>query len=461
MNSTSNESELTRRQFLKTTAQAAAGLSLAGGLTVAQSAYAAGNDTIKLALIGCGGRGSGAADQALSTSGQVELVAMADTFETRLENSLKALHKKHPNTVDPENVQKYVGFDAYKKAIAAADVVILATSPGFRPFHFEEAVKQGKHAFLEKPLATDAPGVRRILAANEEAKKKNLKIGVGFQRHHQAPYVEAYKRIRDGAIGDIMAMRVYWRGGSRGGEVHRADETEMQYQIRNWYFFTYLSGDHIVEQHCHNIDVGNWFKGAWPVRANGVGGRQTRTTKECGQIFDHHYVEFEYADGCRMFSQCSQFPARWGQVSEHLLGTKGAADFHDKKGYVIKSHLSAKEYASVEASGVKYPPHSTKSFWKYEGPTKDAYQVEHDDWFAAIRNNTPYNEADYGAHSTMTAIMGRMASYSGGMVEWDEAFNCQTALITKAEYDWHENPPVMPGPDGNYPTFHPGRTEAC
>src|ERR1019366_6187340 len=165
----------------------------------------------------------------------------------------------------------------------------------------------------------------------------------------------------------------YWRGGSRGGEVHRPNETEMQYQIRNWYFFTYLSGDHIVEQHCHNIDVGNWFKGTHPVRANGVGGRQSRTSKECGQIFDHHYVEFEYPDGCRMFSECSQFQAKWGQVSEHLLGSKGTADFHDKKGFSIKGAKS----------------------WKFAGTVKDPYQVEHDDLFAAIGNNTPYNEVEF------------------------------------------------------------------
>jgi len=445
MNANSNEAELSRRQFIKTTTQVAAGLSLAGGLTIGQTVRAAGDETIKLALVGCGGRGSGAASQALSTASNVKLVAMADTFDTRLQTSLKALHAKHPDRVDPESVQQFVGFDAYKKAIAAADVVILATSPGFRPFHFEEAVKQGKHAFLEKPMATDAPGIRRVLAANVEAKKKNLKVGVGFQRHHQANYLDAYKRVQDGAIGEILAMRVYWRGGSRGGEVHRPDETELQYQIRNWYFFTYLSGDHIVEQHCHNIDVGNWFKGTHPIRANGVGGRQTRTSKECGQIFDHHYVEFEYADGCRMFSECSQFPAKWGQVSEHLLGSKGTADFHDKKAFTIKGHM----------------PDEPNGIWQFVGKPKDAYQVEHDDLFAAIRNNTPYNEADYAAYSTMTAIMGRMATYSGGMVEWDEAFNCKTTLIPTADFTWDDVPPVVPDKDGNYPTFHPGKTDAC
>jgi len=441
MNSSSRDSEVSRRDFLKTTTQMAAGLSILGGLGIARSAYAAGTDTIKLALVGCGGRGSGAADQALST-GNVKLVAMADTFDIRLESSLKELHKKHPDKVDPEQMQKFIGFDAYKKAMAQADIVIVATPPGFRPVHFEEAVAQGKHAFLEKPLGTDAPGIHRVLAANEIAKSKNLKVGTGFQRHHQAGYIESLKRIRDDAIGDILAMRVYWRGGSRGGQVHRPDETEMQYQIRNWYFFTYLSGDHIVEQHCHNIDVGNWFKGAHPIRANGVGGRQSRTSKECGQIYDHHYVEFQYADGCRMFSQCSQFPKGWGQVSEHLLGSKGTADF-TSTGYTIKENFPG-----------------GRPIWRYRGPDKNAYQVEHDDLFAAIREDKPYNEVESSAYSTMTAIMGRMATYSGTMVEWEDAFNCPTILMPN-EFTWETTPPVVPGADGMYPVALPGITKAC
>jgi predicted dehydrogenase len=436
MNEKSLDAEVSRRQFLGAAGKAAAGLSLLGGLSVERSAYAAGDDTIKLALVGCGGRGSGAADQALAT-GNVKLVAMADAFETRLQSSLKALQGLHPDKVDPATVQPFVGLDAYKKAIAQADVVILATPPGFRPMQFEEAVAQGKHVFLEKPLGTDPTGVRRILAANETAKAKNLKVGVGFQRHHQVQYLEAYKQIRDGAIGDILAMRVYWRGGSRGGQPHQPGESEIAYQIRNWYFFTYLSGDHIVEQHCHNIDVGNWFKGGHPIRANGVGGRQSRTSKECGQIYDHHYVEFEYDDGTRMISQCSQFPKGWGHVAEALVGTKGTADFKDPV-YVIKGPKP----------------------WRFTGEHKDPYHVEHRDLFAAIRNGTPYNEAEYGAHSTMTAIMGRMATYSGQEVQWDEAFNCQVRLMPQ-ELSFDQNPPVMPLADGSYPQAHPGRTRIC
>jgi predicted dehydrogenase len=438
MNPNSTNGDFTRRRFLKTTGRAAVGLSLTGGLEIERCAYAAGDDAIKLALVGCGGRGSGAADQALST-GNVKLVAMADTFEKRLKSSLQELNKKHPDKVDVEGVQQFVGFDAYKQAIAQADVVILATPPGFRPMHFEEAVLQGKHAFLEKPLATDPSGVRHVLAVNEEAKKKGLNIGTGFQRHHQAGYVEAYRRISEGAIGDILALRVYWRGGSRGGQPHLAGETELQYQIRNWYFFTYLSGDHIVEQHCHNIDVGNWFKGTHPIRANGIGGRQSRTSKECGQIYDHHYVEFEYEDGARMFSQCSQFPSKWGRVSEAVLGSKGSAEFNnDRNGFLIKGAAP----------------------WRFQGPAKNPYQIEHDDFFAAIRRGDSYNEADYAAYSTMTAIMGRMATYSGGEVEWEDAFNCQVSLMP-AELGWDSVPPVLPDANGFYPVAHPGKTTAC
>ncbi|HEY3913888.1 MAG TPA: Gfo/Idh/MocA family oxidoreductase [Verrucomicrobiae bacterium] len=438
MNSLPIDGEVSRRGFLKTTGKAAAGLSLLGGLSIERSAYAAGDDTVKLALVGCGGRGSGAAEAALRT-GNVKLVAMADAFENRLHKSLDELAVKHPDKVNSDQVGQFIGLDAYKKAIALADVVILATPPGFRPMHFEEAVAQGKNVFMEKPVATDSNGIRRVLAANEDAKKKNLKVGVGYQRHHQPGYIEAHKRIQDGDIGDILAMRVYWRGGSRGGQPKQPGETELQYQIRNWYFFTYLSGDHIVEQHCHNIDVGNWFKGTHPIRANGVGGRQSRTSNQCGQIYDHHYVEFEYPDGTFMFSQCSQFHSKWGKVAEALTGSRGTADFNnDRGGFIIK--------------GAKP--------WRYSGPKEDPYFLEHVDLFAAIRNNTPYNEAEYGAHSTMTAIMGRMATYSGGEVEWEDAINCQVALMP-AELTWESQPPVIPDANGNYPVAHPGITLAC
>jgi myo-inositol 2-dehydrogenase / D-chiro-inositol 1-dehydrogenase len=431
-------SHLTRRNFLRTTTTAV-GATLLGGLGVERAAHAAGNDTIKVALIGCGGRGTGAASQALHTNGPTRLVAMADTFGARLKSSLDILKTQHGEKVDVPKERQFLGFDGYKLAIAQADVVLLTSPPGFRPAHYEEAVRQGKHVFMEKPLATDSPGIRRLIAANQAAKEKGLKVAVGFQRHHQASYIEALKRIHDGAIGDILMMRVYWRGGSRGGEIKRPGETEIQYQIRNWYFFTYLSGDHIVEQHVHNIDVANWIKGAHPIRAHGIGGRQVRTTKEHGQIFDHHSVEFEYADGTRLFSQCTQIPQLWTNNSEHALGSKGSATLGDGRIFAITG----------------------QSPWRFPTAKRgtDAFQQEHDDLFDAIRNNKTYNEADHGITSTMTAIMGRMATYSGKLIEWENAFASELDLVPK-EFTWEMTPPVMPDADGFYPVALPGQAVA-
>src|SRR6185295_16300050 len=347
---------VTRRDFLQTTSLAT-GAALLGGLSVDRVAHAAGSDTIKLALIGCGGRGSGAASQALSTEGSVKLIAMADAFKDRLEGSHNEIKKKHGEKVEVPEENKFVGLDAYKQAIALADLVILATPPGFRPIHFEEAVKQGKHIFMEKPVAVDGTGVRRVLAAAEEAKKKNLKVAVGLQRHHQPGYIETIKRLHDGAIGDIVAMRCYWNDAGVWVKPRQPGQKEMDYQMRNWYYFVWLCGDHICEQHIHNLDVINWVKKGPPVRCHGIGGRQVRTGKQYGEIFDHHAVEFEYQDGSRCFSQCQHTRGCWSSVSEHVIGTKGLCDV---SGYKIMGGQS----------------------WNH--PTRNQpnpYQVEHDDLF--------------------------------------------------------------------------------
>lgn len=444
---------VTRRDFLKTTSIAVGG-TVAGTL----SAYAASKskfsrddkdlqqdgEMLKIALIGCGGRGSGAANQALSTSNSVKLVAMADAFQDRLESSLTNLKKAHPTKVDVAPEHQFTGFDAYKKAIALADVVILATPPGFRPIHFEEAVNQSKHVFMEKPVATDAPGVRRVLAAAAEAKKKNLKVAVGLQRHHQFGYRETIQRIHDGEIGDVVGMRCYWDGNtpwvrSRESEEKKAGRkiTEMEYQMRNWYYFVWLCGDHINEQHIHNIDVINWIKNGHPVRAQGMGGRQLRIGPDYGEIFDHHFVEFEYADGSRLASQCRHMQGCWNEVSEHAVGTKGTVD--------------------LDANG-KWEIKNQNGIWKFKNEDQpNPYQQEHDDLFAAIRNDTPYNEAEYGAISTMTAILGRMATYSGKAVEWDEAFNSKISVMPQT-FAWDAPPPVLPGEDGIYPCAIPGKS---
>ncbi len=435
--STSNTS-VSRRQFLQSGSTALLGATLLSTLPVGRVAHAASTDTLKIALVGCGGRGSGAADQALTTPGATKLVAMCDVQPDKLETSLAGLSKKHGDKVDVPTDRQFTDFDGYKKAISLADVVILATSPGFRPIHFEEAVRQGKHVFMEKPVATDAPGVRQILAAAAEAKKKNLKVGVGLQRHHQSGYIETVKKLQDGAAGDILLLRCYWDGGSRDGVERLVGETEMHYQIRNWYYFTWLSGDHIVEQHVHNIDVCNWIKNDHPVRAQGMGGRQVRNGKRHGQIFDHHFVEFEYADGSRMISQCRQIPGCWTNISEHALGSKGEVELNSGRNlFAIKGQTP----------------------WRFnskQGRT-NAYQQEHDDLFDAIRNDKPYNEAEYGGLSTMTGILGRMCTYSGLEIEWDDALNSKIELLPKA-FAWDAPAPVVPDADGFYPIAVPGRT---
>ena len=318
-----------RRDFVKTSAAAAVGAGLLGTFAAPAGAYAAADDTIKIGLVGCGGRGTGAATQALSTKGNVKLIAMADAFRDQLDSSLNNIKRRHADRVAVDDDHKFVGFDAYKQLIdSGVDLVILATPPGFRPIHVEAAVKAGKHVFMEKPVATDAPGVRKVLAAVEEAKKKNLKLGVGLQRHHQNTYIETLGHLKDGAIGDIIALRVYWNGGGVWDPRKTREQvsSEMEYQMRNWYYYTWLCGDHICEQHIHNLDVGCWVKDAYPVKAYGMGGREVRTAPKYGQIFDHFAVEYEFADGTRMYSQCRHIPNCWNSVSEHAHGSKGSAN---------------------------------------------------------------------------------------------------------------------------------------
>src|SRR5436190_1448004 len=285
---------ITRRSFIATTSVAT--------LSAATHAYAAPADReIKIALIGCGGRGSGACGQALSAGPTIKLVALVDPLEGKAETSLGLLKKKHEAQIEvpPEHV--FTGFDDYKKAFELADVVLIGTPPGPRPKLFEEAVKAGKHVFMEKPVATDALGVRRVLATAEEAKKKNLNVCVGLQRRYSPSYLDMMDRLHGGEIGDLIYGRVYWNGTSRAGAQRLPGESEMHYQVRNWYFFTWMSGDHILEQHVHNLDVANWvMQGKMPLRATGQGGRQVRKARENGTIFDHHTVEFEYEGGFRL-----------------------------------------------------------------------------------------------------------------------------------------------------------------
>ncbi len=445
-------SEATRREFLKHTSAAAIG---AGLLTQLNSgAYAQGDDTIRIGLIGCGGRGSGAAKQALSTEGNVKLVAMGDAFPERLSTSLNSLStdfRDRPERVDVGEDHKFIGFDAYRKVIDSdVDLVILATPPGFRPTHFEYAVEKGRNVFMEKPVATDAPGVRQVLAAAQAAKQKNLKVGVGLQRRHQECYLDIVPRIHDGAIGDITTLRVYWNSGGVWEPRRTRDEvsTEMEYQMWNWYYYNWLCGDHITEQHIHNLDVGCWLKNAYPVRARGMGGRQVRSDKRYGEIFDHHAVEFYFEDGSLMLSECMHIKQTWGAVSEHAYGTKGTVD--------LKNNNRAQDnkitpYGGGE--GYVYPTRNREN--------KDPYQVEHDDLFAAIRSDTPYIEAERGAMSTMVSILGRMCTYSGQEISWDEALNNGSRVMPEdvPNLTFDSAPPTLPDADGNYPIPTPGVTK--
>lgn len=451
-------SSINRRGFLKSSSAALGGIALANLAAERFALGASPGDTVKIALIGCGGRGSGAADQALSTNGSTKLVAMADAFRERLDGSLGMLAGKHKDKVDVPEDKKFIGFDAYKQAIALADVVILATPPGFRPIHFEEAVRQGKHVFMEKPVAVDAPGVRRVIAAAEEAVKKNLKVGVGLQRHHQPIYLETIKRLHDGAIGDIVGMRAYWNDSgvwvrSRAELAKKLGRppTEMEYQMYNWYYFVWLSGDHICEQHIHNLDVIQWVKQGrpydptgktpivHPVRVWGMGGRQVRTGKDHGEIYDHHTVEYEYPDGSRMLSQCRHIPGCWSSVSEHVLGTKASCNV---------------------GNGTIFVPGKKDPEWRAPREVReghDAYQIEHHDLFDAIRNDKPYNEAFYGAYSSMMSVIGRMATYSGKQIEWEEAMKSEIDVMPKT-YAWDAPTPTNPDADGYYPIAIPGKT---
>lgn len=429
-----------RREFVKTSSMLAGGI-LAAPLISRANYFSGADNTIKIALIGCGGRGTGACVQALSTKQNVQLVAMADAFKDRLDSSynniLEALEDKK-SRVQVKEENKFTGFDAYKKAMALADVVILATPPGFRPIHFEEAINQGKQVFMEKPVATDPAGIQRVLAAAEKAKAKKLNVVVGLQRRYQSSYRELIKRVHDGAIGEITSAQAWWNNDGVWVHPRQAGWTEMEYQMRNWYYFVWLCGDHITEQHIHNLDVINWAMDAYPVRAQGMGGRQVRTGKEYGQIYDHHYVEFQYGNGVILNSQCRHQKGTMSKVDELLIGTKGrvycdAARIVDNKGNVI---------------------------YQFDKKTENQpYQNEHDELFAAIaKGEYKFWDAERGARSSMTSILGRMATYSGLNVEWDKAINSGINIMP-TEYAFNATPPVLPNADGFYPVPQPGQTK--
>ncbi|HEX6926966.1 MAG TPA: Gfo/Idh/MocA family oxidoreductase [Longimicrobiaceae bacterium] len=414
-------SSLTRRDFLRVSAVATAGLATQWSPGYA-AAYAGQAETIRVGLIGCGGRGTGAARDCVTSSEGVELVAMGDLFPDRLERSKNQLTRAIGDKFKVTGETSFVGFDAYKQVLATdVDLVILATPPGFRPLHLRAAIDAGKHVFTEKPVAVDPVGVRSVFETSDLAKSKNLAIVAGTQRRHDPKYRETIQRIHDGAIGDIVAGNVYWNQGGLWTAERKPEMSDTEWQIRNWLYFTWLSGDHVVEQHVHNIDVANWVLGGHPIRANGVGGRQVRTGPEYGHIYDHFCVEFEYPNGARITSMCRQQDGTAGYVGEFFIGTRGTSNAAD----TIRGATA----------------------WKYSGEEVNPYQQEHADLIASIRAGQPLNEGRQVAESVLTAIMAREAAYTGQDLTWDQVLNANLKLVPDqvAFGDLPMAPVAMPG----------------
>jgi predicted dehydrogenase len=427
-------SNANRRDFLKTTTAVTTAVAL-GPLAIGRSAHAAGSDTLRIGLVGCGGRGSGAATNALAADKDSKLVALADAFADRLQGSLTGLKNRFKDRVDVSPERCFVGFDAYEKLIASGvDVVILATTPHFRPMHLKACVDAGKHVFCEKPVAVDGPGVRSVLATCDEAAKKNLNIVSGLCWRYDYGVRETMKRVLDGAIGDIVTIQETYNTGLLWDRPRQPNWTEMEHQMRNWYYFTWLSGDHNVEQHVHSLDKALWaMHDEPPVRAWGLGGRQVRTDPKFGDIFDHHAVCYEYPGGVRVYSFCRQMAGCWGDTSDVFLGTKGQAN-------ILKNQIQGE---------VK---------WRYDGPKPGMYDVEHQELFAAIRAGKAINNGLYMARSTMLAILGRMVTYSGQAITWDEAINSKISLAPQ-RYAMDADPPTLPDKDGRYAVATPGVTK--
>src|SRR5688572_9147758 len=406
---------LSRREFLKASAAVATTL----GATAARAQTSPG-DTLRIGLIGCGGRGTGAAAQALAADPAVKLVAMGDVFADRLQGSLGTLKKQAAiaTKLDVPEKNQFVGFDAYKKVIDLSDVVLLATPPHFRPMHIEAAVAAGKHIFAEKPIAVDAPGVRAVLTACETARKKRLAIVSGLATRYSNGHRDMMKRLHEGAVGQIRAIQVNDFRGPIWVKPRQPGWTDMQYHMHNWYYFTWLSGDFNVEQHVHLLDLCAWImRDEYPVRAYGTGGRQVRNGPDYGNIYDHHSVTYEYADGAHLFATCRQMAGCMSEITTRVMGTQGIANVSQR---------------NLEIQGAEQ--------WVYRGERNVAQQTEHDELFASIRKGKPINNGNYMSKSTLMAIMGRMATYTGQAVTWEQALQSREKLAPD-RYAWDAKPP--------------------
>lgn len=411
---------LSRRQFLSQSSAAVLASSLAVPASLAQGVHVQGSDTLRIGLVGCGGRGTGAAAQALAADKNVKLVAMGDAFSDRLQDSLATLNHQRELTpkIDVPAERWFVGFDAYKRVIDASDVVLLATPPHFRPIHIRAAVEAGKHVFAEKPVGVDAKGVRSVLESCELARQKKLAVVSGLAMRYSNPHRETIRRIHEGALGELRTLQANDFRGPIWVKPRQAGWTDMEYHMRNWYYFTWLSGDFNVEQHVHMLDLCSWvMNDEYPVRAYGVGGRQVRTGPEYGNIYDHHSVIYEYANGQKLFANCRQQAGCMNDVGTYVMGAKGTASF--------------------AARGVEI---QTDSRWTYKGEKNNQSQTEHDELFASIRKGEPINNGNYMSKSTLLAIMGRMATYTGQTITWEQALNSQEDLSPE-RYTWDAAPP--------------------
>jgi predicted dehydrogenase len=404
-----------RRDFLKTSAAATA------ILAAAPAVHAAGDDLLKVGLIGCGGRGTGAAVQALHADRNVKLVALGDTFRDRIEGCLAALRREPglAGKIDVPAERQFVGFDAYQRVIGAGvDVVLLATPPGFRPLHLRAAVQANKHVFAEKPVAVDGPGVRSVLASCEEARRRRLSIVSGLCWRYDNGMRETFRRIHDGAVGEIVALECVYNTHTPWVRRRQPGWSDMEWQIRNWPFFVWLSGDFNVEQHVHSLDKMAWaMRDHYPVRAWGTGGRQQRTGPEYGHIYDHFAVVYEFANGVKCFSYCRQQERCAGEVNDYVMGSRGRCD-------VMAHAITALNGSSIW----RYPPRQARQ-------DVSMYQAEHNALFASIRSGNPINNGEYMAKSTLMAILGRMVAYTGQVLTWEQALN-STQDLSPPRYEW-------------------------
>ena len=419
------ETNSTRRQFIKSSsAVVAAGVALPS-FSIPQKTFAANDETIRVGLIGCGGRGTGAASQAMKADSNVMLTAMGDMYPDRLDVSHNALKKaaEEKIQVTPEN--KFTGFDAYKKVLeSGVDLVILATPPGFRPMHLRAAVDAGKHIFCEKPMATDAPGLRSVIASANDAKAKKLALVAGFCWRYNFARRALYDKIHNGDIGDVRSIyATYYTGPVKpmpADDTRPAGMSDLDWQVRNWYNFTWLSGDSLVEQAIHSVDKVAWcMKDEPPVKAVATGGRQV--PNESGNIFDHFAVYYEYANGLRAYVGSRQIAGCYNENNDYIHGAKGIAEILG--------------WSRVQIRG--------EESWKYRGPSNDMYQTEHNELFASIRDGNPINDGDWMSSSTMMGIMGRMAAYTGKEISWEQAMNSQEKLVPEF-FEPNMNLPIRP-----------------